>query len=150
MQHTDPPVLRFTGKYRFLSNFHPAPVTYKGERYLTVEHAYQASKTNSPGLQEWIRNAPTPSEAKKRGRRCGIRGDFDLVRVAIMRDLLRQKFAQGTPLAGYLLATRDACLVEGNTWGDVFWGVDERTGQGENMLGKLLMQIRNELKGGGR
>lgn len=147
MEHHDSPILKFTGKYRFLSNFHPALVTYQAELYPTVEHAYQASKTNSPGLREWVRLASTPNEAKKRGRRCGIRGDFDALRVAIMRDLLRQKFAQGTALAGFLLATRDAKLIEGNTWGDVFWGVDERTGRGENTLGKLLMQLRDELKG---
>jgi len=60
-----------------------------------------------------------------------------------MTDLVRQKFSN-PQLAKQLLDTKDFELIEGNTWGDTFWGVC--SGKGQNNLGKILMQIRNELK----
>jgi predicted NAD-dependent protein-ADP-ribosyltransferase YbiA (DUF1768 family) len=45
-----------------------------------------------------------------------------------------------------LLATGDAEIQEGNTHGDLYWGVDLHTGEGENVLGKLLMKVREEVK----
>ena len=62
-----------------------------------------------------------------------------------MEDFLRQKFTD-SDLKEKLLATGDAELIEGNHWGDVIWGVCN--GIGENNLGKLLMNIRNDLKCG--
>jgi predicted NAD-dependent protein-ADP-ribosyltransferase YbiA (DUF1768 family) len=64
-----------------------------------------------------------------------------------MRDLIRIKFSKD-PLKSRLLNTGDSELIEGNWWGDKFWGVDERTGVGKNNLGKILMEIREELKTG--
>lgn len=69
--------------------------------------------------------------------------DWDGRKVAIMRGLLREKFAPGSELAARLLATHPRALVEGNDWGDRFWGVCR--GQGENWLGRLLEQVRDEL-----
>jgi len=56
------------------------------------------------------------------------------------------KFLGNGDLRDQLLATGDAELVEGNTWGDTYWGVDSRSGKGENMLGKILMETREFLK----
>jgi predicted NAD-dependent protein-ADP-ribosyltransferase YbiA (DUF1768 family) len=74
-----------------------------------------------------------------------VRPDWDDTKINTMLTLLRQKFALGSELAKKLLDTGNRDLVEGNTWGDTFWGVCK--GQGENMLGKLLMQVRAELRG---
>ena len=63
-----------------------------------------------------------------------------------MEEIVRCKFGQNEDLAMRLLATGDLPLVEGNTWGDVFWGVDTRNGRGENHLGKILMKVRREIK----
>lgn len=79
------------------------------------------------------------------GREDEYRDDWYEIRVEIMLDLLRQKFAH-PELRQMLLDTGDAELLEGNNWGDVFWGVDQDTGEGQNWLGRLLMQVREEIR----
>lgn len=133
----------FTGEYRFLSNFWPAEVQMYGVAYPTVEHAYQASKTNNPKLRETIRACPTPGEAKRKGKQLVIRQDWFTFRLQAMETLLRRKFSI-PELKEKLLSTGEEDLVEGNNWGDTFWGVC--LNQGENNLGKLLMKIRQELQ----
>lgn len=134
---------RFTGQYRFLSNFWSVTIAFEGHSYRTVEHAFQAAKTLDPEERRRIRAEPNAAGAKERGKHVEMRLDWEQVKVDIMRQLLRQKF--GTePLKSYLLKTGKSQLVEGNWWGDRFWGVCE--GKGENMLGKLLMEIRTELR----
>jgi len=128
----------FSGRHRYLSNFSPAPVKLDGVTYPTVEHAYQAAKTL--GDQTHFQTG-SPGDAKRRGRVVGLRPDWESVKVAVMLDLLRQKFADRDRMSA-LLGTGDAELIEGNTWGDRFWGVCR--GSGENHLGKLLMQVRAE------
>ena len=59
----------------------------------------------------------------------------------------RAKFTQNEDLKWRLIATGDAYLEEGNTWHDTCWGVDAKTGVGENHLGKILMKVRSELQG---
>jgi ribA/ribD-fused uncharacterized protein len=132
----------FAGRYRFLSNFYPAQIVLDGAVYPSVEHAYQARKTDAQAVREVIRNAKTAGQAKALGRNVVLVPDWDLIRVPVMLQLLQQKFSDKV-LRAELLDTGDAQLVEGNTWGDVFWGVCK--GRGENMLGKLLMAIRAEI-----
>ena len=66
------------------------------------------------------------------------------IRVDVMRQLLEQKFEQ-EPYRSLLLETGHIYLIEGNTWGDTFWGVDLETGEGTNVLGNLIMEIRRAL-----
>lgn len=138
------PITTFFGTYRWLSNFYACSIRYDGMTYPSVEHAYQASKTLHIPQRRMIRALTSPGQAKRAGRRVTVRPDWDQVRVGVMRGLLRQKFALPY-FAQKLLATGDALIKESNTWGDTFWGVDSRTGEGQNMLGKLLMEIREEL-----
>jgi N-glycosidase YbiA len=136
----------FTGQYRFLSNFYPCWIEFNDSSYPSVEHAYQAAKTIDEQLRLWFQESiVTASEAKKAGRRLKIREDWEDVKLSIMHGLLRSKFNQ-TKLKDMLLATNDEELVEGNTWGDTFWGVCR--GVGENNLGKLLMRTREEIRAG--
>lgn len=134
----------FTGQYRWLSNFWPSSVLLDGRYYATVEHAYQAAKTVDSTERSTVALADSPGRAKARGRKVTLRADWDLVKLRIMEELLVQKFAT-EPLSTLLLATGDAELIEGNTWGDRFWGVCR--GDGANHLGRLLMKIRAELRG---
>ena len=131
----------FSGQYRFLSNFWPCVVTFDGAVYSSVEHAYQAAKTSDVGQREGIRNAVKAGDAKRLGRRVNMRADWDKVKQSVMLDLVRQKF-QEPALRHQLKETGDAELVEGNWWGDTYWGVCR--GKGENHLGKILMQVRGE------
>lgn len=140
---------KFDGEFRFLSNFWSAAVHIPGDdfpdTYRTVEHAYQAAKTLDRKERRAIREAETPGEAKALGAVVVLRPAWDDIRVNVMRDLLWEKFNEHPDLRAKLLATGDAEIVEGNTWGDRFWGVDLKTGEGENQLGKLLMETREKI-----
>lgn len=142
----DEPVKRFDGaEFGFLSNFYPSPIEVDGLMYPTVEHAFQAHKTNLPLEREQIRLAPTPGIAKTIGRRALLRSDWESRKQHYMRVFVAKKFAIGTELAARLLSTGDRELIEGNNWHDRFWGVDQ-TGRGENNLGKILMERRADLR----
>lgn len=130
----------FRGEHAFLSNFYAAPVTYRGVPYPSVEHAYQAAKSDPPAAHL---AGVSAANAKKMGRGLRLRPDWEQVKVGVMRDLLRLKFAI-PELRAMLLATGDARLVESNSWGDSFWGVYH--GRGENWLGRLLVEVREEIR----
>lgn len=130
----------FDGEYGFLSNFYPVTIEREGYSYLSSEAAYQSAKC--PGYEDRFTNS-RPARAKRMGRNKKFkkREDWMEVRLSIMEEILRLKFSNAE-LADKLCATYPAVLIEGNDWGDRFWGVD---GTGENNLGKLLMKIRAEL-----
>jgi len=136
-------ITSFSRMFSFLSNFYPATVLLDGVEFPSVEHAYQAAKTHNKHWRERIREQTSPGNAKRMGRRLRVRRDWDDVKLQVMEDLLRQKFSLYPTMKSALLATGKALLIEGNNWGDVYWGF--RDGRGENHLGKLLMQIRQEL-----
>jgi ribA/ribD-fused uncharacterized protein len=138
----------FEGEYRFLSNFAlstiSAHVLKQDIHASTVEHAFQAMKAVSADDRICILSCRTPGEAKRMGKAIKRREDWDEIRVKVMRALVLAKFQQNPKLAEKLLATGDAKLVEGNWWGDTFWGVCR--GKGENHLGRILMWVRAELR----
>ena len=122
-----------------------AEVTYNGLTYQNNEAAFQAQKTYSK--EERIEfTTLEPRDAKRRGRRVRLRKDWEQVKDRIMEEIVRAKFSQNEELKEQLLATGDAQLVEGNRWNDRYWGVDIRSGVGENHLGKILMKVRSELR----
>lgn len=132
----------FNGQYGFLSNFYSAEVYLDGVKYATVEHAYQAAKSLDPEERKQVQLATTPAIAKKLGKFVTKRDDWDEVKVSIMHSLVKQKFLH-SELYDKLMATGDEELIEGNWWGDVFWGMYK--GKGRNELGKILMQVRKDL-----
>lgn len=111
--------------------------------YPTSEHAYVSAKTLNENTKLNVAMLATPGEAKKYGRSIKLRPDWNDVKLAIMEEIVREKFIQNPPLLEKLLATEDIYLEEGNTWGDTFWGVCD--GEGQNHLGKILMKIRTDL-----
>lgn len=125
------------GDHSFLSNF------YRHCDGPTVEHHFQAAKAVRPADAARILAAAAPGEAKRLGRSVELRPGWDDQRLVVMRTLLRTKFFGYPDMGDRLLATYDAVLIEGNTWGDRFWG--QVDGRGENWLGRLLMQVRAEL-----
>lgn len=141
----------FTGEFSFLSNFYACDVQFEGKTYPSTEHAYQAAKTLDKKKREEIRKTMSPGRAKRLGGKLALRKDWESVKVGIMHGLLQQKFKKGSPLADLLLKTGSQQLVEGNTWGDRFWGQTKNGGRwvGKNQLGRLLMLVRQELQMGG-
>ena len=137
---------KFWGEYRFLSNFWPATVSFGGFTYQSVEHAYQAAKSFDPlirfALSQYSKYEK-PGSAKKLGKHIKLRPNWEKVKPIVMLGLVRQKFKKHKDLAKKLLDTGDQLLIEGNTWGDTYWGVCR--GVGENRLGKILMRVRNEI-----
>ena len=135
---------RFSGPTAFLSNFF---VEKDGK---TAEHRFQAAKASNSREREWVLSAPTPGEAKQRGRRIQLPSDFEreVLEEMIMAKVLRIKF-QDVGLRAKLLATGYLELVHGNHWHDVEWGVCNGLCQsgphppfGKNRLGQMLMNVR--------
>lgn len=132
----------------FLSNFLLCEQTdHNGIRYKSNEHWYQAEKTLDPNTRQWIVDAPDPALAKKYGNHKNVvlRSDWDTHKIVAMREGLRMKFADPV-MADRLRQTGDLYLVEYAPWGDRFWGVDKNY-EGQNWLGRLLMERRRELQG---
>ena len=146
-------ILRFDNEYFFLSNFYPCSIVINGVIFPSAEHAFQAYKCQNPEDFERILSAKTPSEAKRLGRRVVLRSDWDRVKDSIMHDIVRAKFTQNSDLLHKLRKTYPFVLVEGNMWGDTYWGVDLRRPDrnakygfvGQNRLGEILMTVRQEL-----
>ena len=131
--------------YTFLSNFYEAPVAYRGLTYGSAEAAFQAQKCLTDEEKQAFTDA-RPGKSKGMGRRVKLRPDWEEVKVGLMEEIVRAKFTQNEDLRQKLLETGEKRLAEGNTWGDTFWGVDLRSGRGENHLGLILMKVREELK----
>lgn len=138
----------FSGEYRFLSNFYTAPITlWVHDRHWTantVEHPYQASKATSEADFKYVMDSETPGVAKSRGREIKMNDSFEHMKLKVMYQLVKHKFDVHPELKKKLLDTGDALLIEGNHWGDTFWGVCK--GRGTNHLGQILMRVRSEFR----
>lgn len=150
---------KFKGRFGFLSNFCPVKIEHQGIKYPSVEHFYVAMKVNdqqlikgvyyTPGdFREMIALEPDAAKVKKIGRLIKIRSNWDDQKLKIMNWGVREKF-KDRALREMLLDTGDEILEEGNLWHDIYWGVcycDKCYSVGENNLGKILMEVRNELR----
>lgn len=139
----------FSGDYTFLSNFwlFEKPMEYQGMQFISSEHFYMAMKTKSVTLRKRISECATGAEAKKVGRSVELRPDWESIKFDVMLYALRYKFSSANPtLRQKLLATGDTYLQEGNFWNDKVWGVCMKSCEGENNLGRLLMQVREEIR----
>lgn len=132
----------FRGKYSFLSNFYTAPVVWDGITYCNSEAAFQSAKCVNQADRDAFAGL-SASEAKRLGRQVKLRDDWELVKEDVMYEICLAKFSQNTKLKEKLLLTGNDLLVEGNTYGDQFWGVVN--GVGQNKLGKILMKVRDVL-----
>lgn len=135
-----------TDEYGAFSNFSKHVIELDGKLWPTSEHYFQAQKFEDVELQEEIRNAKTPMEAAKMGRDRNqpLRSDWEEVKDAVMKKAVLQKFKTHTQLKQLLLSTDDEEIIE-VTQNDYYWGCGE-SGTGKNVLGKILMEIRNILQ----
>lgn len=166
-------------RHTFLSNFYAIPIEYKGVLYPSVEHAYQAQKFTPEILasvsteclteiNETLRFRGRLRTFKDAGeiftdetlssgnvkviadilRAHGyVRSDWDDDKLLLMAYLLQQKF-RDAEMRRRLKETGDKYLVEGNTWNDTLWGVSG--GRGRNLLGLMLMDVREQIRSGQR
>lgn len=143
-----PPILFYsvTDDYGFLSNFAPAPFRLRGHTWATTEHYFQAQKFAGTPYEKRVRDAKTPMIAARigRDRSLPLRRDWESVKVSVMRDAVLAKFTQRDDLRFQLLATGDAALIE-HTENDDYWG-DGGDGSGRNMLGRILVEVRETLR----
>ena len=142
----------FRGELAFCSNFFDSPFDDEfGRVWPTVEHWFQAMKTNDSIQQELIRMCATPQMAKTLGRQVSLRYDWDDQKIEVMNEGLWCKFDQNPMLKHKLLGTGDLPLVEKNRWHDNLWG-DCTCGRlycgprGQNKLGLNLMKWRDYFK----
>lgn len=137
---------KFREEYAFLSNMFPVVIEHDGITYPSSENLYQAFKAEERRERKLIAKLP-PNQSKNYWKFNQVKNQlFHCNKLKYMEIALRAKFADPY-LAALLIGTGDAELIEGNWWGDGFWGVSDKTGHGHNNLGKLLMKIREELNG---
>ena len=137
---------RVSDPFGDFSNFSPHPVTLRGRVWPTVEHYFQAQKFADTEHEEAIRCARSPMIAARMGRDRSkpLRADWESVKDYIMREGVRAKFTEHAALRSLLLSTGEARIVE-HTRNDSYWG-DGGDGSGKNRLGKILMEVRAELR----
>jgi ribA/ribD-fused uncharacterized protein len=135
-------------EYRWLSNFtdFETPMMYQGLSFRSVEHFYVAMKTMDIDLRKEVSMLPTAGKVKRFGKGLVLRSDWDIVKDMVMKLATKHKYSEANPiLREKLIATGDKYLQEGNHWGDEYWGVNLKTGEGLNKLGEILMEVRDEL-----
>lgn len=175
MQTVVQPITDFVGEHAFLSNFAPSPFMARGcngqegimqlgvLEWPTAEHYFQAQKAASPVQFEEIRHASTPGHAKRLGRKVELVRGWERAKTNVMLLALEAKFMQNADLARQLAETWPHALVEGNSWGDRYWGAVLRENNdtiwpgeriwaqrggyfwvGHNWLGRLLELVREQ------
>jgi N-glycosidase YbiA len=122
------------------------PIDLDGEHWPTSEHYFQAQKFEDDTYRQKIRKTNSPMQAARLGRdrKQKLRGDWENVKVDTMRRAVLAKFTQHTDLRELLLSTGEAKIVE-HTENDSYWG-DGGDGSGKNMLGRILMEVREQLR----
>lgn len=138
-------IKEFQKEYRWLSNFVPCEIIIDGIIYHSVEAAYMSAKSNDLKWKMFCSNPDnSPGFIKKKSKEISLIENWEEIKIEIMKTCLEQKFKQ-EPYKSLLKETGNSHIQEGNMWNDKFWGVCLKTNQGENNLGKLIMEIRSSL-----
>lgn len=142
-------IKEFQGQHRWLSNFWPVAIMFRGIMYPSSENAYQSTKSDSPEWKSFCSNPLTrPGATKKASRKYTLTSEFHDNKVAVMAEIQGIKF-QDPDLRARLLATGDSLILEGNKWGDEFWGVtwnEDKSCTGKNHLGEIIMRVRKKIQ----
>ena len=153
-------ILTFTApETRWLSNMAFVDIRHKGILYISTENFYQAMKFDETdlirlndgnyvlSLRKHIAQNLSPKQSKVFGKNHPMTNTvFEQCKLDIMLYAQREKYKQ-EPFKSRLLETGDCHVEEGNWWNDKFWGTDMKTREGENHLGKIIMKVRDELRG---
>jgi ribA/ribD-fused uncharacterized protein len=132
----------FRGANEACSNFFTTKVVYEDMTFDNSEAAFQAAKSLDREVRERFQHL-IGRDAKALGRKIALRPNWESIKNKVMLDIVYEKFSGNKNLGDYLISTGNAILIEGNTWGDKYWGVCR--GVGTNMLGRILMTVRARL-----
>lgn len=134
------------GEYSAFSNFSRHAFQLDGKHWKTSEHYFQAMKFEGTEYEDKVREARTPKEAATLGRRRDfpLRKDWETVKDDVMRKAVLAKFQKHDDIRQLLLDTGDEEIVE-NAPKDYYWGIG-KDGSGKNMLGIILMEVREKLR----
>ncbi|MBA4543532.1 NADAR family protein [Thermoactinomyces daqus] len=137
---------RVNEPYGCFSNFSAHGFMLDGKWWPTSEHYFQAQKFAGTPYEEKIRLIKSPKDAATMGRdrRLPLRQDWELVKDEVMRKAVLQKFKSHHDIRAILLSTGNREIVE-NSPVDYYWGCGA-DGSGKNMLGQILMEVREELR----
>lgn len=133
-----------TDEFNEFSNFYRRDIFVDDETWSSIEHYYQAMKSEYPIMQKTIRKAQTPGEAKRMGAAIRLRSDWEEIKHNVMRKAVQAKFEQHPDLQALLLSTKNKELIEDSPK-DYIWGCG-KDGSGENWLGIILMETRDKLR----
>ncbi len=133
-------------QYGCLSNFSKHGFELDGKYWPTSEHYFQAQKFVGTEYEEAVRMAKSPMDAARMGRdrKKPLRQDWEDVKNGIMRKAVLQKFQTHQDILETLLLTGDEEIIE-DTVDDYYWGCGQN-GDGLNVLGLILMEVRSILK----
>lgn len=134
------------GDYGCFSNFSRHSVRMHGKIWKTSEHYFQAQKFAGSALETKVRKCDRPSDAAAMGRdrKNPLRKDWETIKNNVMREVVYAKFTQHEDLKKILLNTNDEQLIE-HTENDNYWA-DGGDGSGKNMLGIILMEVRERIR----
>ncbi|MCC6584716.1 MAG: NADAR family protein [Chitinophagales bacterium] len=131
------------GKYGFFSNYYFSPIVINSIEYPTLEHYYQASKSDNLIDHLKIASVSTPEEAKELSKGVSIKTNWDTIKIPIMYRCIHAKFTQNNKLRDKLIKTKGKVIIEHGP--DKFWGHDGQ--DGNNYLGRILMMVRDQMIG---
>ena len=140
----DKQILFYENEFYVFSNFSSFAIEWKGKLYMTSEHVFHSEKFEDPDLKEKIRTARSAHDALKiaEANKDKHRSDWDAVELKAMKEILRAKVEQHPYVKKKLLESGDKELIE-DSWRDSYWGWGPNK-DGENHLGKLWMEVRDE------
>ncbi len=132
-------------KYGCFSSFAHYNFKLDGKRWMTSEHYFQAQKFWGTKYEEVIRLLDNPMKAAEigRDRELPLRADWEQVKDDIMLKAVYAKFTQNKEIKDILISTGKEIIIESTT-NDYYWGCG-KDGSGKNMLGIILMKVREEL-----
>lgn len=135
-------VNRFRDEYWALSNFYEHPIKFRGITYRNAEACFQAQKCSTDEEKMMFVNL-TGAEAKKLGRKVKINtAEWESIKLGLMLSIIQAKYEQCKPFRA-TLAYCEGGIYEGNDHGDTYWGIDAKTGKGDNHLGRIMMYVRD-------
>jgi ribA/ribD-fused uncharacterized protein len=145
---TDSQIFFYENEFYVLSNYAAFRLMWQGTIFDTSEAAYHWEKfPDKPFIRRFIQNAPSAHVAQQIANeyKDERRADWDLIKVDRMAHILRAKCRQHEYVRRKLLETGLRELIE-DSWRDDFWGWGPNH-DGQNMMGKLWMEIRDEIRG---